>query len=135
MSTKAQIIEAIYEIDAEYELTGKETKAELEAILVEMTEDEPKTMSKTLLKYRNGYEPTTAYSGRKSLNNGDEIADFLAGREPDEILIAAERILGLDAGFLTEKYTGLNPGQKRMNGGNRLRAAMKRGDITAADLH
>ena len=92
-------------------------------------------MSDTLLRYRASYEPTICYSGRKSLNNGDAIADFLAGLAPDEVLAKAEAILGLETGFLTEKYQNLNEGQKRMNGGNRLRAALKRGDITADELH
>lgn len=91
-------------------------------------------MSETLLRYRTTYQPSICYSGRKSLNNGDAIADFLSGLAPDEVLSQAERILGLDTGFLTEKYQNLNEGQKRMNGGNRLRSALKRGDITEADL-
>ena len=92
-------------------------------------------MSETLLKYRANYVPTTSYSGRKSLNNGDLVAEFLAGMEPLEVLAAAEQILGFETGELVAKYQHLNVGQMRMNGGNRLRAAIKRGDITAADLH
>ena len=96
---------------------------------------EPKAgMAATLLKYRVGYEPSIAYSGRKSLNNGDAIAHFLSGEEPLLVAARVERILGLETGFLVTKYAGLNPGQIRMNSGNRLRAALKRGDITAEDL-
>lgn len=93
-----------------------------------------KSMAATLRKYRAGYEPTVSHTGRKSLHNGDVVAAFLAGRSPDEAMSAAERILGLDAGFLTEKYASLNDGAKRMNSGNRIRAALKRKDITEAAL-
>ena len=91
-------------------------------------------MSETLSRYRASYETTISYSGRKSLSNGDAIAQFLEMVAPDAVMTQAERILGLEAGFLTEKYQNLNEGQKRMNSGNRLRAALKRGDITPVDL-
>ena len=94
-----------------------------------------RTMAQTLLAYRGGYQDTVAYSGRLSLNNGGEVALFLAGMEPGAVMTAAERILGLEAGYLTAKYAHLNPGQQRMNSGNRISAALKRGDITPKDLH
>lgn len=95
-------------------------------------------MASTLAKYREmpeHYKPTVAYSGRKSLSIGDTVAQFLDGMSPAEVLEAAERILGLEGGELVAKYAHLNLGQQRMNGGNRLRAALKRGDIKADDLH
>lgn len=95
-------------------------------------------MSGTLRKYRempDHYKPTVAYSGRQSLSIGDTVAEFLDGMSPAEVLKAAERILGLEDDELTTKYAHLNPGQQRMNGGNRIRAALKRGDIKADDLH
>ena len=99
-------------------------------------EDEPKSMSRTLAAARASgrYELSIAYSGRKSLSNRDEVALLLENKAPDLVLTAAERLLGLDAGELSTKYEKLNPGQKRMNGGNRIRAAIKRGDATVADL-
>lgn len=93
-----------------------------------------RTMSATMQKYRESYVPTTAYSGRKSLSNGDVVADFLAGMEPNEVLRHAEQILGLEVGELVARYAHLNPGAQRMNGGNLLRGALKRKDITAEDL-
>ena len=100
-------------------------------------------MSETLLRYRAKYQPTICYSGRKSLNNGDAVAEFLAGLSPTETLRHAERLLDLDDGELTRRYvtdrpdgkSPLNEGQQRMNGGNMIRAAIKRGDITADELH
>lgn len=103
-----------------------------EASLDAMTE--PKTLSTTMRKYRSGYEPTVAYSGRVSLNKGDEVATILAGKSPADVLTMAEALLGLEAGELVARYAKLNPGQQRMNGGNRIRAAIKRGDATIADL-
>ena len=94
-----------------------------------------RTMGTTLLKYRAGYVDTVAYSGRKSLNNDDEVAEFLDGMSPEETLAAAERILGMDVGELANRYINLNAGSRRMTGGNLIRFAMKRGDITATDLH
>ncbi len=95
-------------------------------------------MSSTLRKYRDlpdHYQVTTSYTGRKSLSIGDEVAEFLDGMSPAEVLASAERILGMGEGELTNRYNHLNLGQQRMNGGNRLRAALKRGDITTKDLN
>lgn len=97
-----------------------------------------RSMADTMQRYRNQpdhYQTTTSYTGRKSLSIGDEVAQFLDGMSPAEVLEAAERILGLEQHELAFKYAHLNAGQQRMNGGNRLRAAVKRGDIATTDLH
>ena len=112
-------------------LGRKATKALINAWLEAST---TRTMAQTLLRYRGGYQDTVSSSNRPSLHNGDPVAVFLQGQEPALVMAAAERILGLDAGFLSEKYQSLNPGQQRMNSGNRIRAALKRGDITASQL-
>jgi len=110
------------------------------AIAAELAQDEDdeqeegSKMASTLNRYRTGYEPTIAYSGRVSLNKGDDVAQTLAGLSPDQVLAAAETLLGLENGELATRYAGLNPGQRRMNGGNRIRAAIKRGDATVKDL-
>lgn len=100
-----------------------------------MPSSKNRDMSATLLKYRQRYTPTTAYSGRASLNNGDPIADHFAGMSPLEVMQEAERLLGLDNGELVARYENLNPGQQRMNAGNRVRAAIKRGDLDISKLH
>jgi len=97
--------------------------------------DGKRSMAETLARYRAKYQPVTSAAGRKSLNNGDDIALFLEGMTHTEVLQAAERILGFESGELQERYAHLNIGAQRMNGGNRLRAALKRGDITTNDLH
>lgn len=104
-------------------------------VVVCMPKGGKRSMSETLQRYRQGYESTTSYSGVKSLNNGDDVAHFLDGMSPTEVLQAAERILGFEDGELQAKYAHLNAGQQRMNGGNRIRAALKREDISTDDLH
>ena len=91
-------------------------------------------MAQTLAKYKAGYETTVAYSGAKSQNNGDDLASLLAGLDPKSVCRLAEAVLGLEAGELWAKYEHLNPGQQRMNSGNRIRAAVKRGDLTFDDV-
>ncbi|RLC98512.1 MAG: hypothetical protein DRI65_18130 [Chloroflexota bacterium] len=88
------------------------------------------SQSATLARYRKGYENTTASSGHKSKNNGDGIAKALAGQTPEATMMAAEELLGLRFGELTAKYEKLNPGQKRMNSGNRIRNGFEKGTFT-----
>lgn len=103
-------------------------------VSLEDDEDDTGKMANTLNKYREKYEATVSHSGRLSLNNGDEVADLLAGLEPVAVITTAERLLGLESGELVAKYDRLNNGQKRMNAGNRIRSAIKRGDYTVDDL-
>jgi len=98
------------------------------------TPDSERGMAGTLSKYREQYVPTVAASGRKSLSNGDELAQTLEYKDHVVVMKIAETVLGLEAGFLATKYEKLNNGAKRMNSGNRIRAAIKRGDITIEDV-
>ncbi len=144
MSTKKELLAQVRAIDSEQAdqlVSTKATKPVIEAWLADAKasskpdeDDEPRTMPKTLAKYRKSYKPTIASSGRKSLNNGDGVALLLAGLTPEEVLTAAEELLGLATGELATKYQHLNDGQRRMNGGNRIRAAIKRGDVTEDQL-
>lgn len=86
-------------------------------------------MSRKLQEARQGYEQTQAYSGNLSADNADAVAQALRGLSPKQVVEAAERILGLEPGELWAKYERLNPGQQRMNAGNRIRGAIKRGDV------
>jgi hypothetical protein len=90
-------------------------------------------MSQILAKYRAGYHEDVSYSGKKTQNTGDELAEVLRPLSPNDVCLAAEIALSVDGdepGWLMAKYESLNPGQIRMNSGNRLRAAIKRRDIT-----
>ena len=87
-------------------------------------------MASTLNRYKPMYVQSVAASGAKSQNNGDDLAAFLSALTPEAVAILAEKVLGLEPGFLVAKYERLNPGQMRMNSGNRIRAAIKRGELT-----
>ena len=114
---------------------AKIEKAKLKLLdMDEKEEQEVKSMSSTMLKYRKQYEPSLSASGRKSLNSGDEIAHLLSGLEPRAVISAAERLLDLKTNELWDKYSSLNQGQQRMNAGNRIRGAVKRGEATVKDV-
>lgn len=97
-------------------------------------EDEKRGMAATLRTYREKYVDTVTYANRLSKNNGDDVAKLLAGLDPLTVVRLAERVLSMTEGELVAKYALLNPGQKRMNAGNRIRAAHKRGDVSYDSL-
>lgn len=128
---------------AEKKASKKTTKKEDEAAVLaameaeakkEDEEETPRGMASTLSKYRAGYADAVSSNGRKSKKCGDEVSNLLEARTPRDVLIAAEILLGLEENELVARYAKLNPGQQRMNGGNRIRAAIKRGDVTIDDL-
>lgn len=92
-------------------------------------------MANTLAKYRVGYVVSVTADGRKSLNNGDELAELLEGLDHMQVARVAELALDLEIGFLATKYAKLNNGQIRMNSGNRIRAALKSGKIYIDAVH
>ena len=102
--------------------------------LAKKQDDEEKNLSNTMKKYRKKYTKTTAYNGLPTVNNGDEVAEALAKLAPNEVVDLAEKVLDLAEGELWEKYSHLNPGQQSMCSGNRIRAAVKKGTITAKDV-
>ena len=134
----AELRDALFELSAETAALAKThhwTKAMYDECLVCWIGDAVKRdMADQLKQRRAGYLPTTAYSGKPSLNNGDEVALLLAGLTPQEVCTLAERICLLPAGELWTRYENLNVGQQRMNAGNRVRGAIKRGEVAAADL-
>jgi len=92
-------------------------------------------MSATLRKHRVGYQATKAASGHASLDNGDAIAQILRGLQPDAVVALAENVLqGFEKGELAERYAKLNQGQRRMNAGNLIRNAAKRGELKVKDV-
>lgn len=94
----------------------------------------PKNMSTVLSKYRAGYVIGVTPSGRKSRHTGDEVALSLEGNDAATVIKAAEILLGLERGTLVEKYEGMGPGHARMNAGNRIRGAFKRGEATIVEI-
>ena len=95
-----------------------------------------RTAAATLKRYRDkgNYSHSDGYNGL-SLNNGDNVALSLAMFDPDRVVAIAESVLpGINKGELKKKYSKLNVGMRRMNAGNRIRAAIKKGTITVAQL-
>lgn len=90
-------------------------------------------LARTIAKYRHKYVPTLAASGKKSLSNGDELAMLLAGLEATQVCDLADELLGFPLGYHFAKYCHLNKGSQRMNAGNKIRAALKRGDLAFDD--
>lgn len=64
-----------------------------------------------------------------SVSCGDEVAVALAGAK-FEALVEFAKTVGID----TSKYDHLNPGQKRMNIGNKLRTLVRKGELSVAEL-
>lgn len=109
------------------EAEGEQPKAQ--------ADDEAKSnLARTISKYRNRYEDAVKTHGNgptsKTKICGDPLSKILIDREPHEVVLLAEAALKLAPGELATRYAKLNPGQQRMNSGNRLRAAIKRGDLT-----
>lgn len=104
------------------------------------TRKEKRSASETLKSYRDGYNGRPAYTlmggyAGASLNCGDDTATALRMFEPARVLAIAEDVLpGIAKGELATRYAKLNPGMIRMNCGNRIRAAIKKGTITKAAL-
>jgi membrane protein involved in colicin uptake len=62
--------------------------------------------------------------GNVSVDNGDELAAKLRGKDLSEVYKAAAKALGETEKDLIAKYGHLNVGMQRMNLGNRIRAAL-----------
>lgn len=91
-------------------------------------------MAEILARYRAKYETCATASGRTSKRCGDEVSVLFTGLDQNQAALFAELALGLELGELREKYGHLNNGQIRMNSSNRVRGAIKRGDLTVEDL-
>lgn len=90
-----------------------------------------RTINEQLKRYRSQYEPHANRDSGISLDNGDDVATLLRAFAPDRVVQIASVLLDED---LNKRYGKLNAGQRRMNAGNRIRNAIKRGDVTMKDL-
>jgi hypothetical protein len=61
--------------------------------------------------------------GRKAFDIADSVANRLRGKDLPEVYAIAAKALHCTQKELTERYGHLNPGQQRMNLGNRMRHA------------
>jgi hypothetical protein len=78
------------------------------------------------VEYRVTLQKTTTATGNKSLDNGDSVALLLRGADLETVYQIGARELGVSVAELKTKYAHLNPGQQRMNVGNRVRGAIKK---------
>ncbi|MEM6771664.1 MAG: hypothetical protein AAF597_13855, partial [Bacteroidota bacterium] len=83
-----------------------------------------RVMKRQLARARKRYQRTESYGGDVSYDNGDEVAELLRGLEPKDVCSLADVVLDTDSGFHFRRYGHLNPGQQRMNAGNRIRFAL-----------
>lgn len=83
-------------------------------------------MSEQLKAARVRYTKTRRPSGAASADNADVIARALRDYEPLEVCEIADKVFRLPLGSHESKYSGLNPGQKRMNSGNRIRGIWRK---------
>ena len=111
------------------ETTGKETKADLERMLAKATQPTMAALREARKRYR-----AERVGGKLRIDNGDPIADLLRPLTPMQVALAADKLLDEPDGTHAEKYAHLNPGQVRMNSGNRIRGAVKRGAATIDDV-
>jgi hypothetical protein len=97
-------------------------------------EDNASAMASQLARYRTNYVVTISCSGGKSLSNGDDLAQHLEGKPLDYVLSMADQWTPIKDGTPhAVKYAKLNPGSRRMNAGNKLRAACRKGTIMVTD--
>jgi len=101
-----------------------------DADIEEMMEEElPHTMSNQLKKYRPTYtthDDAITASGRKVVDNNDQIANSLRGLWIDDLYPAVAKILDVPVAELKAKYSHLNNGQQSMNLRNRVRGHFRR---------
>lgn len=119
-------------LDALSQRRLNKAQANEHAMLVEALQDEAPaySMASHIAQYRARYTACHTASGNKSLNNGDALAAFLEGKEPMAVCALADQWTPIKGGQThQERYERLNPGQQRMNAGNKLRAAAKNGMI------
>lgn len=84
-------------------------------------EDNEHRMATKLKKYKEGYVHQD-----KTFHNGDPLAFALHGHDLYEVAKVGENVLEVPASELIARYEHLNPGQQRMNIGNRIRAVIKK---------
>jgi len=98
-------------------------------------------MSSALNKARKYYDTYARPTGKKSMDNGDEIATLLrSAKDMQETCKIAADILSKatediwDAIELLQRYSHLNPGHQRMCVGNLVRGKIKKAGVNLAEI-
>ena len=121
--------------DQRSEIVDLTTRAvnELEEEEEEEEEENLNTMAKKLRAAREHYELSVSASGSKSYHNGDTVAAFFEAQPAEVAMELADEFTPLpDGDTHANRYANLNIGSQRMNSGNKLRGAIRRGDIAIA---
>jgi ElaB/YqjD/DUF883 family membrane-anchored ribosome-binding protein len=95
----------------------------------DLEEEEVHTMSNQLKRYRPRYvthDDAVSESGRKVVDNNDEVAAGLRGMWIETLYPTVAKILGVPESELRERYGHLNKGQQSMNLRNRVRGHLNR---------
>lgn len=111
------------------DLQPAETTTDAEVQPVEEKDEHP--MARALRQARVHYIKAKRPDGSNTANCGDRIARFLQDFEPVEVAYLADKVLQTPDGFHAQKYGSLNPGQIRMNSGNRIRGAWNKARETS----
>ncbi len=93
---------------------------------VDLEETIGHSMSEQLKAARVRYAKTKRPAGSASADCADAIAKALRDFEPLEVCEIADKVFKLPIGSHEAKYSSLNPGQKRMNSGNRIRGLWRK---------
>ena len=88
-------------------------------------------MAKKLKEARSGYLPCVTAAGKPSVHNADAVALVLEGCDRSTVLTRIGDLLDMD---LAAKYANLSSGAARMNASNRIRGAIRRGDLDISEL-
>ena len=92
-------------------------------------------MEKTRIEIEtNNYVKGKGPSGGTTFHNGDAVATNLAGLSLEAVYSVASQAMFVPVEDLQAKYGHLNPGQQRMNLGNRLRGLVQKVDKANANL-
>ena len=87
------------------------------------------------VQYRSTLQTVLTATGNKSLDNGDTIAQMLRGADLETVYKIGAKELGVKIEELKLKYGHLNPGQQRMNVGNRIRGAIRKREAQAKEQY
>lgn len=71
------------------------------------------------------YVPVTSANGNSSLDNGDDVATKLRGKELGEVYTIVAKATDVSVKQLKANYGHLNVGMQRMNLGNKYRGALR----------
>jgi hypothetical protein len=104
--------------------------ADVESSGIEEAEEEQDAspLARQMRKYRAGYTAGVNASGSKTLTTGDRLAEALLPLFPAGVCALADVVLQEAPGFHAARYAILNPGQQRMNAGNRIRAWLRKNE-------